>query len=143
MKIATPKPTRFDDELLQHYAFFNFTKKYLLNRHISKDFQVNEAVLQDFRKFLDEEKIPYNEADFAAEQDWVASHIKAELFVSEFGQQEGLKVQAESDPQVVKALELLPQAKELADNARHIIAERASARAAAPANNASASAQPQ
>lgn len=143
VKIATPKPTRFDDELLQHYAFFNFTKKYLLNRHISKDFQVNEAVLQDFRKFLDEEKIPYNEADFAAEQDWVASHIKAELFVSEFGQQEGLKVQAESDPQVVKALELLPQAKELADNARHIIAERASARAAAPANNASASAQPQ
>jgi carboxyl-terminal processing protease len=143
VKIATPKPTRFDDELLQHYAFFNFTKKYLLNRHISKDFQVNEAVLQDFRKFLDEEKIPYNEADFAAEQDWVASHIKAELFVSEFGQQEGLKVQAESDPQVVKALELLPQAKELADNAKHIIAERASARAAAPANNASASAQPQ
>jgi carboxyl-terminal processing protease len=143
VKIPTPKPTRFDDELLQHYAFFNFTKKYLINRHISKDFQVNEAVLQDFRKFLDEEKIPYTEADFAAEQDWVASHIKAELFVSEFGQQEGLKVQAESDPQVVKALELLPQAKELADNAKHIIAERASARAAAPANNASASAQPQ
>ncbi len=143
VKIPTPKPTRFDDELLQHYAFFNFTKKYLLNRHISKDFQVNEAVLQDFRKFLDEEKIPYTEADFAAEQDWVASHIKAELFVSEFGQQEGLKVQAESDPQVIKALELLPQAKELAENAKHIIAERASARATAPANNASASAQPQ
>lgn len=143
VKIPTPKPTRFDDELLQHYAFFNFTKKYLLSRHISKDFQVNEAVLQDFRKFLDEEKIPYTEADFAAEQDWVASHIKAELFVSEFGQQEGLKVQAESDPQVIKALELLPQAKELADNAKHIIAERASARATAPANNASASAQPQ
>ena len=143
VKIPTPKPTRFDDELLQHYAFFNFTKKYLLSRHISKDFQVNEAVLQDFRKFLDEEKIPYTEADFAAEQDWVASHIKAELFVSEFGQQEGLKVQAESDPQVIKALELLPQAKELADNAKHIIAERASARATTPANNASASAQPQ
>ncbi len=143
VKIPTPKPTRFDDELLQHYAFFNFTKKYLLNRHISKDFQVNEAVLQDFRKFLDEEKIPYTEADFAAEQDWVASHIKAELFVSEFGQQEGLKVQAESDPQVIKALELLPQAKELAENAKHIIAERASARATTPANNASASAQPQ
>ena len=143
VKIPTPKPTRFDDELLQHYAFFNFTKKYLLNRHINKDFQVNDAVLQDFRKFLDEEKIPYTEADFAAEQDWVASHIKAELFVSEFGQQEGLKVQAESDPQVIKALQLLPQAKELADNAKHIIAERASARATAPANNASASAQPQ
>jgi len=134
VKIPTPKPTRFQDELLQHYAFFNFAKHYLINKHISKDFQVNEAVLQDFRKFLDDEKISYTEADLIAAEDWVASHIKAELFVSEFGQQEGLKVQAETDPQVLKALELLPQAKELADNARHIIAERASARATASAN---------
>lgn len=143
VKVATPKATRLDDELLQHYAFFNFTKKYLLNRHIGKDFQVNEAVLQDFRKFLDEEKIPYSEADFAAEQEWVSSHIKAELFVSEFGQQEGLKIQAESDPQVIKALELLPQAKELAENAKHIIAERASARTTASPNASASNAQPQ
>jgi hypothetical protein len=34
-----------------------------------------------------------------------------------------MKVQAETDPEVVKALELLPQAKALADNARKIIAE--------------------
>src|SRR5579859_1265621 len=134
VKIATPKPTRFQDELLQHYAFFNFAKHYLINKHVPKDFQVNDAVLQDFRKFLGDEKISYTEADFLAAQDWIASHIKAELFVSEFGQQEGLKVQAETDPQVLKALDLLPQAKELADNAKHIIAERASARATASAN---------
>jgi len=143
VKIPTPKPTRFQDEVLQHYAFFNFAKHYLINRHISKDFQVNDAVLQEFRKFLDDEKVTYSEADLVAAQDWVASHIKAELFVSEFGQQEGLKVQAESDPQVVKALELLPQAKELADNAKHIIAERASARATASANASASNAQPQ
>ena len=143
VKIPTPKPTRFQDEVLQHYAFFNFAKHYLINRHINKDFQVNDAVLQEFRKFLDDEKVTYSEADLVAAQDWVASHIKAELFVSEFGQQEGLKVQAESDPQVVKALELLPQAKELADNAKHIIAERASARATASANASASNAQPQ
>ena len=100
---------------------------------------MNESVLQEFRKFLDDEKISYNEADLAGVQDWIASHIRAELFVSEFGQQEGLKVQAESDPQVLKALELLPQAKELADNAKHIILERASAKATASAG----SSQPQ
>jgi carboxyl-terminal processing protease len=139
VKIPAQKTNRFQDELLQHYAFFNFAKHYLLNRHIPKDFQVNESVLQEFRKFLDDEKISYNEADLAGVQDWIASHIRAELFVSEFGQQEGLKVQAESDPQVLKALELLPQAKELADNAKHIILERASAKATASAG----SSQPQ
>lgn len=131
VKIAQPKGTHFQDELLSHYAFFNFTKHYLINRHITKDFQVNDAVMQDFRKFLDDEKIPYTEADLSSAHDWVASHIKAELFVSEFGQQEGLKVQTEADPQVLKALELLPQAKELDENAKKIIAERTSARAAA------------
>jgi carboxyl-terminal processing protease len=146
VKIPTPKSTHLQEALLEHYAFFNFAKHYLINRHISKDFEVNDAVMQDFRKFLSDEKIPYTEADLTSEQQWVASHIKAELFVSEFGQQEGLKVQAETDPQVLKALELLPQAKELAENARHIIAERASARAtatASPNGSGVASSQPQ
>lgn len=142
VKIPTPKTSRFQDELLQHYAFFNFSKHYLINRHISKDFQVNDAVLQDFRTFLTDEKIAYTEADLTSSQDWIDSHIKAELFVAEFGQQEGLKVQAESDPQILKALDLLPQAKELADNARRIIAENAHARATASAAAANA-AQPQ
>lgn len=44
-----------------------------------------------------------------------------------FGQEEGLKVRAESDPEVVKALDLLPQAKALAENAKRIVAERTSA----------------
>jgi carboxyl-terminal processing protease len=145
VKIASPKPTRFQDELVEHYAFFNFAKHYLINRNINKDFQVDDAVLQDFRKFLDDEKIPYTEADLTSERDWVASHIRAELFVSQFGQQEGLKVQAESDPQVLKALDLLPQAKELADNAKRIIAERNGARATAAVNPTGgvASSQPQ
>ena len=66
--------------------------------------------------------------------DWVRANIKSEMFIDEFGQIEGLKVRAEADPQVQKALELLPKAKELADNARHTIAERNSARANAPSN---------
>ena len=41
-----------------------------------------------------------------------------------FGEEEGLKVRAENDPEIIKALELLPQAKQLAENARKIIAER-------------------
>jgi carboxyl-terminal processing protease len=133
VKVPTPKTNRFQDTLLQHYAFFNFSKHYLANRHITKDFEVNEAVMQDFRKFLDSEKIPYTEAEIAEVKDWIDSHIKAELFVSEFGQQEGLKAQTEADPQVTKALELLPDAKQLADNAKRVIAERAATRATAAA----------
>ncbi len=129
VKVATPKQTRFQDSLLQHYAFFNFAKHYLINRHVGRDFQVDDAVLQEFRRFLDEQKTPYTEAELMEANDWVRANIKSELFISEFGQQEGLRVRAESDPQVLKAIELLPQARELAENARRVVAEKSSVRA--------------
>ena len=76
--------------------------------------------MQDFRKSLDEANIAYTQADLVDNTDWIKSNIKAEIFVDAFGQDEGLKVRAESDPEVQKALELLPQAKALADNARRL-----------------------
>ena len=119
---------------MQHYAFFNFAKHYLIDRHIPKTFEVDDQVLMEFRAFLNEQKIPWTEADVAGVTDWIRANVKSEMFIDEFGQVEGLKVRAETDPQVQKALELLPKAKELADNARHTVAERNSARATAPRN---------
>ncbi|HEX8817234.1 MAG TPA: S41 family peptidase [Terriglobales bacterium] len=124
IRFDPPKSNHFQDTLLQHYAFFNFAKHYMISHHPTDKFEVDDAVMQDFRKFLDDEKIPYTEADLMANNDWVRSSIKSEIFVDAFGQEEGLKVRAETDPEVLKALDLLPQAKQLADNAKKIVAER-------------------
>jgi carboxyl-terminal processing protease len=88
---------------------------------------MDDVVLQEFRKFLDEEKISYSEGEMIENNDWLRSNIKSELFVDAFGQEEGLKVRAETDPDVIKALELMPQARALADNAKKVVAERNSA----------------
>ena len=125
VKIAPTKSNRFQDSLLQHYAFFNFAKHYSINHHPTKSFEVDDITMQDFRKFLDSEKVPYTEADLLENNDWVRSNIKSEILVDGFGQEVGMKVRAEDDPQVPKALELLPQAKQLAENARKVVAERA------------------
>jgi carboxyl-terminal processing protease len=127
VKIDPIKGNKFQDTLLQHYAFFNFAKHYVVNHHVTKNFEVDENVLQEFRKSLDADKIPYTEADLVQNNDWVRSNIKSELFVDAFGQEEGLKVKAQTDPEVQKALDLLPQAKQLAENARKVIAQRNSA----------------
>jgi hypothetical protein len=60
------------------------------------------------------------------------------LFINEFGQQEGMKAHAETDPAVAKALELLPQAKQLAENAKRTIAQRNNARLTAQQDETSA-----
>ena len=128
VKIPPVKTNKFQDTLLEKYTFFNFAKHYVINHKVDKQFEVDEAVMQEFRKFLDEQKIPFTEADLAQNNDWIKSNIKAELFINEFGQQEGMKVHTETDPEVEKALDLLPKAKELADNARKVIAQRNNAR---------------
>jgi len=127
VKLPAIKSNKFQDTLLQHYAFFNFAKRYVVNHKVGHDFTVDDMVMQDFRKFLEEEKVAFTEGELLENQDWLRSNIKSELFVDAFGQEEGLKVRAETDPEVVKALDLMPQARALAENARKVIAERNSA----------------
>jgi carboxyl-terminal processing protease len=135
VKVAQPKQNAFQDRLIQHYAFFNFGKHYIINHQVAKNFVVDDAVMQDFRKFLTEEKVPFTEQELAEVNDWIRSNIKSEIFIDAFGQEEGLKVRAEADPQVQKALELMPEAKALADNARKYVAEKNGARASAMATS--------
>ena len=134
VKVAVPKANKFQEELLRKYAFFNFAKHYSLSHKIEKTFQVDDGVLREFRGFLNDNKFVYTEKDLSDNIDWVRSNIKSEAFVGAFGQQQGLQVQAESDRMVLKALELIPKAKELADSARKTIAERNHARLAASTN---------
>ena len=131
VKLPPYKSNKFQDSLLQHYAIFNFAKNYANAHKIAQSFEVDDVILLDFRKFLDSEKIPYTEAELLENNDWLRSSLKSEIFVNAFGQEEGLKVRAETDPSVIKALELMPQARTLSDNARKFIATR---NAATPAS---------
>ena len=127
VKITDPKPDRFQDELLLHYVFFDFAKGYLGQHQVTQNFTVDDQVLQQFRNFLSAQKVPWTEADLAQNLDWVKTNIKSEIFIDEFGVDAGMKARAESDPDVVKAVQLLPQARQLVENARRIMAARAAA----------------
>src|SRR6478735_12582410 len=73
VKVKPFKTTKFEDSLLVKYAFFNFAKHYLNNRHVDKNFEVNDAVMQEFRKFLEAQKIPFTEADLNEGSDFIKS----------------------------------------------------------------------
>src|SRR5437016_917150 len=127
VKVDPIKSNHFQDAMLQHYAFFNFAKHFIVAHKITKTFEVDDNVLQEFRKSLDADKVPYTEADLLQNNEWIRANLKSEVFVDAYGQEEGLRVKAETDPEVIKALDLLPQARQLADNAKKVIAERNSA----------------
>ena len=116
-KIDNVKSNHFQDSLLTHYAFFNFAKHYLATHStVPKDFVVDDAVMQEFKAFLKTNNIEYTDAEIAGVDDWVRESIKSDLFTSQFGQLEGIKVRAQWDPQIVKAIGFMPRAQALEDN---------------------------
>jgi carboxyl-terminal processing protease len=130
--VAAPKPDDFQQMLYRRGVFYtqqqgvgDFTRFYLGEKpEITKDFVVNDAVLAQFRKYLDQQKIKYSDADIQANITWLKWQIKREVFTAYFGLNDGYKVELQDDVQLEKAIDLIPQAKALYQNARKILAER-------------------
>ncbi len=127
-KIDTPKSNHFQDELLFHSTFFHFAPHYLANRAVDKDFQVNDAVLAEFKQFLTSQNVTFTEKDLNDNLDWLKVNIKEKIVTSQFGQLQGLRTLADWDPEIQKALTFLPEAQALEDNAHKVLAEKAQAR---------------
>jgi carboxyl-terminal processing protease len=138
--VSEPKPNPFQELLLRRDVFFpyqggvgSFTTSFLGTKpEISRDFSVTDGVLGQFRRHLDKENIKYTEADITDNLDWIKRQIKKEVFISAFGLPAGYEIELQSDPQVVKAIETLPQARALYENVRKITAQRASAQGSQP-----------
>ncbi len=76
-------------------------------------FEVSDAILDDFKAFLRSKKVEFTDADLRDDLDFVKRRIKQEVFNSTLGLQEGFKVAIQGDNQVLKALEVMPEAKTL------------------------------
>ena len=116
-KIESPKNNHFQDELLFKDAFFHFAPVYLAHRTVDENFQVDAAVLAEFKKYLTGQNIPWTDADLNGVLDWVKIGIKEKIFTIQFGQQKSLRAHVEWDPEIQKALSFLPEAQALEDNA--------------------------
>jgi len=125
IKFEDPKLTPTQEALLQHNAFFEFGKYYLgIHKTIPSDFQVTDAVLQEFRQFLAEQKIAISDQDLKDSSDFIRTRVRLQLVASIFGETEANRIVIENDPLVQKALDSMPQASELLAKAKRYIASK-------------------
>jgi carboxyl-terminal processing protease len=130
--VPAPKLNDFEQTLLRRGVFYpfpqgvgDFVRHYLGEKpEISKEFVAGDAVINDFRKYLDQQHIKFTEPDIHDNLAWIKWKIKREVFTTVFGLNDGYKVELQEDPQLQKAEELIPQARALYQNARKIVAER-------------------
>ncbi len=131
-KIDAPKDNRFEDELLSRDVFFHFAPSYVANHAVDNKFEVNDAVMADFKQYLTSQSVPWNEADLNANSEWLKSGIKDKILTIQFGELQGLKAHADWDPEIQKALTFLPEAQALEDHAHKVEMEKALARNSVP-----------
>lgn len=131
-KIEAPKSNHIQETLLEKNVFFLFAPVYLANRTVDRSFQVDSAVLGEFKRYLTSQQIPFTEADLDGVMDWLKASIKDKIFTIQFGETEGLRTRADWDPEIQKALTFLPEAQALEDNAHKVMTEKAEARKETP-----------
>jgi len=119
VEVPERKFNPFQQLLGRNDVFFDFAKRYLAeNKTISKDFEVTPPVLDRFREFLREKQVEFQEPDLAGNLDYIKQNIKLRLFLSIFGMEEASKLEVAVDPQILKAVELLPQAASMSQSSR-------------------------
>jgi carboxyl-terminal processing protease len=110
------EPTsKFVDSLERGQLFFHFAVDFnVRHKGVTKSFEATPAVLQEFQAFLDKRKVKWTPDDFDQDRGRLKSEIREAIVSTLFGGEEGYKVQLEHDRQVQRALELFPQAQQLA-----------------------------
>ena len=127
-KIDSPKANHIQEVLLSKDVFFLFAPVYMENRTVDKNFQVDDAVLSEFKQYLTSKNIPYTQAELDSVSDWLKASIKDKIMAIQFGESDGLRVRADWDPMIQKALTYLPEAQALEDNAHKVLLQKAQAR---------------
>ncbi len=127
VRLTQQRADRFQSQLLRRdrNAFFNYAQHYFATHNrLPPKWEPDQATIDDFREFLYKEKIPFNEAEFAKNLDFIKRFLKREIYISGYDLDEGYKVYTEADPDVQAAIDLLPKARQLTEDAQKLIAQR-------------------
>lgn len=88
-------------------AFTTYATNYLRDHKAGDDFEVTPALLDDFQVFLAQHGIQPGVAEWSSEREFIRGRLKTEIFNQALGVEKGDEIEAQRDPQVQKALEIL------------------------------------
>jgi carboxyl-terminal processing protease len=108
--IVFPEPvTRLRAVLDGSGSFTNFATEYVRKHKITGSFEVAPAALDEFRAFLFERRIQPGVSEWSSELNFIRNRLKTEIFNQALSVEKGDEVEAERDPQIQKAVDVLGQ----------------------------------
>jgi carboxyl-terminal processing protease len=127
-KYPSPKYSIFQRRLgpIPGYAdaFYRFANSYFGTKkpELSANWQPSDEVLDRFRTFLDSQKITFTQAEFDAQKDWLKERIRWEMYYRAFDKNAAYRSMWAADPEIQKAIESLPKAQTLLNQAQRVYA---------------------
>jgi carboxyl-terminal processing protease len=121
-KVPEAKLTPFQENLVGTFSIFTFVhNKFLVaNPKVDVMFQVSDAMLSDFKEYLRSPQpgpaLRFTDKDFADNLEYIKVKLRQEVLYSMNFLQEAARVGLEIDPQVLKAIEVIPEAKALQES---------------------------
>ena len=111
---------------LYRNGLFSFTRTYFVSHssHLAAGWIPDEPVLAELHDYLLKNSYKFTEKEWATDQDWIKRYLTREMYVWAFNKDESDRVFAQMDPEVAQAVEALPKAATLAENARKIVGQR-------------------
>ncbi|HEY2381952.1 MAG TPA: S41 family peptidase [Terriglobia bacterium] len=124
--VEEPKANDFQINLASKPVVYTFVRDFLAkNPAIDEStFQISDAMLNEFKQYAMKRGVEFSDKDFQDNRDNTKRAIKYEIYYNKFGVGDAKRVLLEGDPQLTKAMDLLPEAKDLASKARRQIAEK-------------------
>ena len=125
-KYTSPKYDKFQIEMARNNVYFDFTTRYLGTKDVkvTRDWTPDTAVMNDFHGFLLEKKIPFTEAEFTQDHDWVKRQLIMAVLWSGLSDEDSRAYEEMTDPEVLKAIDSLPKAQTLLNSVNKLIVQR-------------------
>jgi carboxyl-terminal processing protease len=105
--VYPPEVSRFKAALEGSASFTSFATDYTQNHPVTAEFEVTPALLDDFHTFLAEHGIQPSVAQWSSDLDFIRNRLKTEIFNQTLGVAKGDEVEAQRDPQIQRAVELI------------------------------------
>ncbi len=123
-------PTRFGRTIAARNLFDTYAQQFTRKgdtrvtrrgaqpRELTPDFEVNDEMLAEFKKLVQQSPIPFDEAAWTSDLEFIKAMIHREIDVDLFGVAAAYKNLARHDPQLQFALTLFPEAQQLLNMSR-------------------------
>ncbi|HLI83807.1 MAG TPA: S41 family peptidase [Bryobacteraceae bacterium] len=127
-KYNPPKANAFQRHVLASGAVFHFGSEYFSDRVpvLNANWMPDEDTLNRFRDFLKQQHVPFEDADFQSNHQWIVDQIRWEMYSRALGKKAADRAAIETDPEVSQAIDSMPKAQALFQQVQRVLARRAS-----------------